>query len=705
MVQPVTDPVILAKLNEPDKPVTNPKILAQLNAPSSIASSAGNTTLEGISSSIESGPLGKAERFLEKATDSSAYKSLMNAMPLPSADPVADTYNTAQQILQFPDNLHLSLGSLSGPVSEIAATHLGAMGLEPHISAALAMAVGMVTDPRNLAMFGKSGVPNLKGKNFPKFGNIGGEATIARATQAERMGVNLSPAEASQTKLLNVVEDLANIYPYTGDDFANFYKSRLEQADTIRASLVDKVGNNEATKQVAQMMKTQIQEYLKKATPEQASYLQDKFGDLDAYMKKPAAGQFTQSMLAQNRKLSLDAAGAQFEDLRKIVPEETPINTSSFQERAKEFLKQELQGKKSDQNPGWVKRLKEYAGITEADVPMMDGEPVTGPLAEAIKKAMGSTAKSSEATMPFGATQMTMRKLRDLRIAHDPGYLSGIKGQGDTYAGYAAELRKTLHNDIEGGLNTLSDQAKEALKASPPTDPAIASHVKRMTSVAEMYKSAKVNYAQTKELMNDPFVIKLLKNDPEDFLDHAVKAQDITNIAKLKEILGPDNFVPVKQNLLANMLVDKEGVINPQSFVRKIDKIGFPSLTKVFEPDEIYQIAQTQDVFSNMKRGFVEGSQTGGRLMAKAALFGIPAQAYHQVMSGQYLKAVGTLVAGTGIPKALAKMYLSKTGRDILIHGISVPDSAATALSLLSKGAMMSGLENTRASAEPAATQ
>lgn len=126
-----------------------------------------------------------------------------------------------------------------------------------------------------------------------------------------------------------------------------------------------------------------------------------------------------------------------------------------------------------------------------------------------------------------------------------------------------------------------------------------------------------------------------------------------------------------------------------------------PTMTKVFDPNELTQIGQVQDVFSMMKRGFSEGSQTGGRLMAKATLFGAPVVALKQLLAGEPLRAAGTMIGVTGVPKALAKLYLSDFGREMLIKGIGMPDNAALSLSLLSKAALMSPLENARASAEP----
>lgn len=701
-----------------DSPLPDAPFIKQTGA----ASSALSDTAEAITNS----PIGQAMNAVG-STSAMQPLGVEDVLPKgPTGDPVQDALNTAKQILEFPSRLSQNLGEFTGPVSDAVAdnakpflvggtqmafgpvaaalidSHVKTLNLEPHVQAALAMAAGMAVDPRNYAIGSQE---NLKSNDLPRGG--GGPSGIAsRAAQAERYGINLSPAEATQSKLLNVLEDLGNIYPYTGDDFKNFYSSRLAQADNIRTRLLGSVGNNSATKTVSEMMKSAVDDYLQNATPEQASYLQDRIGDIDAFMKKPAAGEFTQSMLAQQRKIALDSAGAQFDALRAIVPDEAPIKTSSFAAKAKEFLDQEMQGKVSDRDPAWVKRLADYAGIDTNSLPTLsDGTPMVGPLYDAIQAELAKQGSKGAAEMPFGATQMTMRKLRDLRISNDPGYLLGIKGQGNTYAGYAAELRGALHEDIEGGLTTLSDQAKQALQEQPPTDPAIADHLQKMTNVSDMYQAAKENYAKTKELMNDPFIIKLLKNNPEDFLNHAVKAQDITNIGKLKEILGPDNFVPVQHNLLANMLVDKTGELNPKSFVTKVDKIGFQTLTKVFDPQTMYEIGQAQEVFSNMKRGFAEGSQTGGRLMAKAALFGVPAQAFHLLMSGEPLSAVGVLGGAIGIPKALARMYLSDAGRELLIKGITAPQKAATALSVLGKASMMSGIENSRASAEPTATQ
>ena len=87
---------------------------------------------------------------------------------------------------------------------------------------------------------------------------------------------------------------------------------------------------------------------------------------------------------------------------------------------------------------------------------------------------------------------------------------------------------------------------------------------------------------KTKQVVNDPFITNLLKNDPEDFMKHAVQNGDITNISKLKNLLGEDNFQPVKENLLASMLVDKDGNLSPNTFVSKVEKLGFPSLSKSF---------------------------------------------------------------------------------------------------------------------------
>jgi hypothetical protein len=814
LVSPVTDPAILAQLNAPDKPVTDPKILAELNAPEPQAGLAPSQS--GFDDYLQQkGVFWNALRQIGSTPAMQPFKDLPDSIPIIKAtgDPMTDLLGTAKNILEFPARLSSTLGAASGPVSDAVATHLGALGLPAPISAALAMVSGMAVDPRNVAMM-KAG-PVIEGDiTMPA---IAGKTAASNVAQAERFGIDLTVGQASQSRVLGYLEAVGNRFPFSADNFNNFFKNELAQADGVRAKLVETLGNTKAAEIVSKMEKDSIDKYLQTATPEQASVLADKFQNIDAYMRKPASSEFTQSMLAQQRKIALDAAGAPFDALRAIVPDEAPIKTSSFASKAKEFLDQEMQGKVSDRKSEWVKRLADYAGVDTNALPTMsDGTPMVGPLYDAIAKALGEQGKSLAAEMPYGATQMTMRKLRDLRIANDPGYLLGIKGQGNTYAGYAAELRGALHDDIEGGLTTLSDQAKQALsdvpkniselpkgfmyrgmspaeasqtiqagtissKSIPPhepgqipnvlgyvsddpsealfwgrtslykqlkeypkevdiaqfdkqgnlkgmfsanekgniskgtpsgsVDPAIAEHLQKMTNVSDQYKAAKANYAQTKEVVNDPFIIKLLKNDPEDFLDHAVTAKDISNVSKLKDLLGKDNFVPVQQNLLANMLVDKSGALNPKSFVNKVDMIGYPTLTKVFDPDTLTEIVHSQKVFRDMKSlesSVGEGSPTAGLLMAKGALFGTTVKAYHLLMSGHPFGAAAVLGSEAALPYVASKMYLSPVFRDLMLHAHTSPPEAAMALSVMAKGLAMSGAAGPRITTnepEPAGIQ
>lgn len=692
MATAVTDPKILAELNAPNQIVTDPKILAELNAPDTSASAPAPQSSAFDDYLQQKGVFWDALRKVGSTSAMQPFKDLPDSIPIvkPTGDPMTDLLGTAKNIAEFPARLSATLGSASGPVSDAVAEHLGALGLPAPISAALAIASGMAVDPRNYVI---GGAENLKPEDIPKLGNFGGKGTIARVTQAEKYGIDLTPAQATQNKMLGFLEAVGNRYPYSADEFTNFYKNELEQADNIRATLIDTIGNTKASQTVSDMMKSHIDNYLQNATPEQASVLQDQFGDLDAYMKKPFAGQFTQSMLAQQRKIALDAAGAQFNALDDIVPPSTPIKAPTFIAKAKELLDKELQGDPNDRNPAWIKRLSSYAGVQ--NVPGLDlSEAVTGSDASNLQKAIQDAMGTSSGIKPFAETQMTMRKLRDLRISSDPGYLLGIKGQGNTYAGYAAQLRKALHSDQENALQTISSQAKQLLDKQPPSDPVAVSDLQKMITASDQFSSAKANYAQTKTLMNDPFIIKLLKQNPEDFLNHAVKAQDITNVGKLKEILGPENFAPVQENLLANMLVDKEGNLSPTSFVNKVDKIGMPTLTKVFDPNTLTEIVGSQKVFKSMygmEKQVGNPSGTAGVMMARGALFGTSMNAMSELLSGRMGLAAQILGTGVVLPKVLSKMYLSSAMRDLLIHGVSSPNSAAIALSVLAKAAAMGG--------------
>lgn len=697
MVLPVTDPQDLAELSGSPKPGTpvDPKDAAELAAPSTAPSAFDNFIQQ-------KGTFWDSLRQVAATSPMKPFTSLSDSDPIAKAtgDPVSDLLTTAKNIAEFPMRLGATSGGASGPVSDTVADHLGKMGLPAPISAALAMAAGMGADPKNWAIPGA----DIIDPNEPiGISGVGGKATAERAAQAAGYGIDLSPAQASQNKMLGFLEAVGNRYPYTADDFTKFYTNELAQADGIRAKLMSTLGDTTATQTVSDMMRDHIDSYLQTATPEQASVLQDKFGDLDAYMKKPQAGQFTQSMLAQQRKIALDQAGAKFDALRAAVPDATPIKTPQFSDMANNLLQKELQASPVDQNLPWVKRLTAYANPATSPATI---EQITPELLAANKgKSINDIIEGlnqAEPVQPFGGTQATMSKLRDLRIANDPGYLLGIKGQGNTYAGYAAQLRGALSSDIENGLGTVSDQAKQILDTGAVKDPGQVAQLQGAINASSQYADAKTNYAQTKELMNDPFILKLLKNNPEDFLNHAVKPQDITNVGNLKTILGPDNFAPIQQNLLANMLVNKEGELSPTTFINKVDKIGYPTLSKVFDPETLTEIVNSQKTFKNMtaiEKQVGNPSGTAGVLMAKSALFGLPAQAFHLLMNGDVPSAVGVLAGGIAVPKIAAQMYLSDSMRDLLINGVSAPKSSAMALGVMAKAATMAG--NRIPTAEP----
>lgn len=615
------------------------------------------------------------------------YDSLTSLIPKNTGHPVKDAIDAARALLDVPSRLSQSLGQGSGIVSGDVAEDLGKKGVPAPLSAAIAMAIGATADPRNIATMGIENPDSL---------TIGGgsPATQARASQFENYGVDPTVAQATQNQLAQRAETFLNRYPYSSQNFQDFYSNQLAQADNIRSALMDKVGNNTATQTVANMMKSKISDYLQKASPEDAAVLQDKFGDLDNYMKNQSVGEFSQSMLAQSRKIALENAGKQFDVIRDIVPQDAQTPIPTFAAKAQELLDNELNSDPNDRNSGWVKRLASYSG--KQQIPGMElADSVTGDEASKLQDLIRQQLGQTDNQTTYGAAEMTMKKLRDLRISNDPGYLLGIPGQGNTYAGYAAQLRGALHEDIGNSLTNVATEAKKAIANNPPQDPDQLLRLSQEANVDNAYKDAKTNYAKTKQIVNDPFITNLLKNDPEDFLKHAVQSQDVTNISKLKNLLGEDNFQPVKENLLANMLVDKEGNLSPNSFVSKVDKLGFPSLTKIFDPDELAEITNAQNVFKNMgatEKTAGNTSGTAGVMMTHGALLGAPSSALTALLLGHPGAAVGTM--GTALlPKLIAKAYLSEPIRDLIIHGTAAPDSAITALGLMGKGAIMAGLQ------------
>jgi hypothetical protein len=627
----VTDPALLAQLNAPDnaapQPVTDPSILAQLNGGNVSASSGWQPTLQDTASSISSLVNPAIQQMPGMQPYSNATDPITSLFPKDNGDPLSQAWESVKNLLQIPSRLSSTLGSASGKVSDAIATHLGSLGVPSPISAALAMAGGAVSDPRNIAAAGL--------ENPEPVGIEANPVAQNAAVDFANAGVTPTPAQLTQGRLAQMVETLGNRYPYSAQKFQDFYTQQMADLDNVRSNLLNTVGDNAATKAVADMMKQRISSYLQTAAPEDAAVLQDKFGDLDSYMKNEQAGQFGQGMLAAASKIARDKADAMYAALP--IDPNAPIPTPQFSAQAKEFLGDEQLADPADQNSSWINRLSSY---------------------------------SDNPQQSFAGTQMAMKTLRDQRISNDPGYLLGASGQGNRFAGYAAKLRQALSSDIQNGVNNISPETGQAL-----TD-------------------ANANYTQYKQMFNDPYITGLLKSDPEDFINHAIKPNDIANISMLKQAIGPNNFLPIKQNFLANMLVDKEGNISPSGFVNKVNKFGMPTLSTVFDPDELTEITNAQRIFSAMgaaEKATGNPSGTAGVLMAKQAILGAPSDALLTLLGGKvgFAVAMAKDVAKNYVfPQLLAKAYLSEPVRNLMINGMVAPDSAMAALGVMGKASM-----------------
>ena len=450
-----------------------------------------STPVDSIASSISKviDPISKMQELQPYAKPTDALTSLI---PKNTGNPVMDAINAARSLLDVPSRTSQSLGGASNKISGDVAEDLGKKGVPAPLSAAIAMAVGSMADPRSIAAFGENA-------EIPSTLKVGGGdvGTQLRASQFENYGIDPTIAQATQNQLAQRAETFLNRYPYSAQNFQDFYSKQLAQADNIRKALIDKVGDSEATKTVSNLMKNKISDYLQTASPEDAAVLADKFGDIDSYMKNQSVGEFSQSMLAQSRKVALDNAGKQFDAIRDIVPDDAETPVPLFSSKAKELLNKELNSDPNDRNVGWIKRLSSYSG--KQQIPGMDfADSVTGSEASKLQDLIRQQLGQTDNTTTYGSAEMTMKKLRDLRIANDPGYLMGIPGKGNTYAGYAAQLRGALHEDIGNSLTEIADSAKKEIATNPPEDQNDLLKLSKQANVDTAYEEAKANYAKNK---------------------------------------------------------------------------------------------------------------------------------------------------------------------------------------------------------------
>lgn len=183
------------------------------------------------------------------------------------------------------------------------------------------------------------------------------------------------------------------------------------------------------------------------------------------------------------------------------------------------------------------------------------------------------------------------------------------------------------------------------------------------------HQAASSFYKEGIETFNDKAVKALLRSNPERIVDVVFRPGSVMPIRAVRKAAGEGGFQALKKQFVEKLLPEVGENLNPQTFQNALDKYGEATLREVFTPQELMQF-----------RGLAKASAAAGKA---AGLAGTQGSARTNTILASGGVAGGLIVSNpvTGVPgavgiilgpKAVAELYLSDKGRQLLLDGFRI---------------------------------
>lgn len=241
----------------------------------------------------------------------------------------------------------------------------------------------------------------------------------------------------------------------------------------------------------------------------------------------------------------------------------------------------------------------------------------------------------------------------------------------------AAELRATMQdvgNRLKNPNDPVANADQGALKQlygalGNDLDNTIS---KYDPAVGQQLKETNAQYAQGKQLFNSQIGRYIQDKDPEQIVNQIFKPNSVTNINRVKQMVGEDGFGQLQNAFMAKLMknsLDKNGMLDGGKLTTNLSKYDDPTLNAMFSPDQLKQLENTKSQLSKIGtlRGAItkgtkvsEGSQTA--FLGQAA--GMGALAFtHPVAAGQV--ALGQYASSLPFSTNMGINYLTKGGKNL----------------------------------------
>lgn len=569
-----------------------------------------------------------------------------------------------------------------------------------------------------------------------KAAEVGMNAMQSIMTKAEQYGIKLTPAEVTQSKGLQLLENFLSNVPFSAGKIQKFRAAQLGELVKAREVLIDKGGGEKPLEEVGLRIRNMVDDAVKdynNFSEENLARLKDrvlaKAGSPETYhdLIQPL-----QSINEKNITRLRGVKNTLYQNAKDLMPDDLTIVPENLVTTAQTFrdemlkVNPQLQDKQtlgilnsiidSRDTPITADTLlanrKALNDLVAKDTNFMTGE--MGPGARMYKQMvngidadMNAMAESTGNKTIIDAQAIANKANSDYknyvkdplvkRIAeskrpdaiigavYSPGNDTEIKKFQEHYGPEFADRAKKVFTNSFLGLTPDPNLPDQQL-----TGDFVRGQMQKFgTTLNSIYSPSEIGYLKDvadvldgqKELATSVIknpVMRSIISSPRasGIIDLIVKPKDVGNLSVIKQYVGEDGIKEIQNGLLNKLLVKNQiGTFAPQTFAKEFDKYE-PRVLKAALPEEVYNdLKKLSDVAIRAGGAEKMAGNPSGTARNMLIPVGIGFMLHNPVTTG-------SLILGS---RAFTELYLSNVGRKWLTEGFSLPATSDAAVKVASK--------------------
>ena len=428
-----------------------------------------------------------------------------------------------------------------------------------------------------------------------------------------------------RSKGVGMIEGMLSYLPGSTGPIQRARMANLEKLVNLRSELLSKGGNESTIENVGFRIKQKAEDLIKSTVSrraninaEQSNALVSKFmADVNATATsstreyglskvlndfydsvgsattlQSVGGKTVQDLLSQAKLRMEREAGEKLSSAEKVLGGQE-VNLNESQQIADQLIREEL--KSSYPDPKVIRMLRPYAS---ADIE-------TQPLDKTITLGKGKEGVDVTRAQNIG-DYLKSPEMQKRNPELYNAWISELSQTKKTWTGLNLDREKlgALARQENKLDNTQAGRKFILLRSGIEKD--MATHAEATNKDAyDMFMQGKKQWFE-KEQLFDNDTLKMMKESPEDVFSTLVKQGEVTNIRKMKQILGDKDFQPMKEIFTRKIIAtDKNGLLDIAKTKQNINKYG-ETFGEVFNQDEQKQVYNMIDRASHVEDAYTK---------------------------------------------------------------------------------------------------